>query len=58
MADPERHDVSGRRVSRAERLEIISLVAAAGMSECSAWMIPTLERSGPDEDQRMEKITC
>lgn len=55
MADPERHDESGRRLSRAERLEIISLVAAAGMSECSAWMIPTLERSGSDEDPRMEK---
>jgi len=29
-----------RCLSRAERLEIISLVAAVGMSECSALIIP------------------
>ena len=39
-----------RCLSRAERLEIISLVAAVGMSECSAWINPMLERGGPDED--------
>jgi hypothetical protein len=63
MADPERHDESsqyraGRGLSRAERLEIISLVAAAGLSECSAWMIPTLECGGLDEDPRTEKTIC
>ena len=61
-ADLERHDesdpCSGRDLSRAERLEMISLVAAVGMSECPAWMIPTLERSGPNEDPRMEKMAC
>jgi len=58
MVDPGQHDESDgceRDLSRAERLEIISLVTAVGMSECSAWMIPTLERCGPDEDPRMEK---
>ena len=44
-----------RNLSRAERLEIISMVAAVEMSECSAWIIPMLERGGRDEDQRMEK---
>lgn len=45
-------------LSRAERLEIISLVAAVGMSECSAWIIPMLERGDPDEDWRMERMKC
>ena len=46
---------AARNLSRAERLEIISMVAAVGMSECSAWIIPMLERDDRDEDQRMEK---
>ncbi len=36
--------VDGRSLSRAERLEIISLVAAVGITECSAWIVPILER--------------
>ncbi len=48
----------GRALSRAERLEVISLVATIGPSECSAWIIPMLERGGPDEDRRMEKPRC
>ena len=60
MINLARHDEpgscrAGRNLSRAERLEIISLVAAVGMSECSAWIIPMLERGGPEEDPRMEK---
>ncbi len=35
-----------RGLSRAERLEIVSLVAALGVTECSAWLIPMLERNG------------
>ncbi|WP_194478115.1 hypothetical protein [Bradyrhizobium sp. CCBAU 53338] len=46
----------GRR-SRAERLEIISCVAATGMSECSAWIVPILERT-IEEDPTMEKRKC
>lgn len=45
-------------LSRAERLEIISLVATVGMSECSAWLILMLERGGPDDDPRMEGMKC
>lgn len=41
--DPQRHGKC-YCLSRTERLEIISLVAAADMSECSAWVIPMLER--------------
>jgi hypothetical protein len=48
------HDDCGRcwggALSRAERLEIISLVAAVGMSECVASIIPLLERGTPDEE--------
>jgi len=52
MADLGRYDESGRcwgsgSLSRAERLEIISPVAALGMSECSAWIIPVLELATP-----------
>jgi hypothetical protein len=47
-----------RCLSRAERLKIISLIAAVGMSECSAWINPMLERGGPDEDPRMEQMKC
>jgi hypothetical protein len=46
---------AGRGLSRAERLEIISLVAAAGVTECSAWLVPVLERNGLDENSRMEE---
>jgi hypothetical protein len=46
---------AGRNLSRAERLEMISVVAAVGMSECAAWLIPMLERGGPEEDPRTEK---
>lgn len=46
------------RLSRAERLEIICLVVAAGMSECSAWIIPLLERDSPFDDPMMEKMQC
>lgn len=46
------------RLSRAERLEIISLVAMVGSSECSAWIIPLLERGGPDDELRMEAMKC
>ena len=56
MVDPGQHDESDgceRDLSRAERL--VSLLAAAGMSECSAWMIPALEPGGPDEDPGTEK---
>lgn len=45
-------------LSRAERLEIISLVATVGMSECSAWLILMLERGGPEVDPRMEGMKC
>lgn len=47
----------GRR-SRAERLEIISCIAATGMSESSAWIIPMLERSDLNEDSTTEKWKC
>lgn len=47
-----------RGLSRAERLEFISLVAAVGISECSAWIIPMLERGGPDGGPLMEKLKC
>lgn len=45
VGDLRRHGESSRcsgdgRLSRTERLEIISFVAAAGMSECSAWIVP------------------
>lgn len=43
-----------RRLSRAERMEIISLVAAVGVNEFSAWLIPMLERGGHDEGSTME----
>ena len=61
--DLRQRDKSGRCsggacLSRSERLEIISLVAAVGMSECSAWIIPMLERGGLDEDPRMEGMKC
>ena len=46
------------RLSPAERLEIISLVAAVGISECSAWIIPVLERDGLNEDPRLERTKC
>jgi hypothetical protein len=46
---------AGRCLSRAERLEIISLVAAAGVTECSAWLVPVLERNGFDENSKMEE---
>ncbi len=54
VGDRRRHGKSSRSaddrcLSRAERLEIICLVAAVGMSECSAWIIPMLEHGGPDE---------
>lgn len=59
MAEIWRHDESGSRsggcLSRAERLEIISLVAAAGVTECSAWLVPMLERGGLDENPGMEE---
>jgi hypothetical protein len=47
----------GRR-SRAERLDIIFRVAAAGASECSAWVIPLLERSDSNEDSTRETWRC
>lgn len=55
MVDLGRHGGSGRywsgqRLSRAERLEIISLVAAVGINECSAWIISVLERGNADAD--------
>lgn len=53
----QRRSNDGRR-SRAERLEIIFRVAAAGVNECSAWIIPTLERSGLNEDSATEKWKC
>jgi hypothetical protein len=34
------------------------LVVAAGMSECSAWIIPLLERDSPFDDPMMEKMQC
>ena len=40
-----------RGLSRAERLEIVSLIAAAGISECSGWVIPVLERSGLESQE-------
>lgn len=40
----------GGRLSRAESMEIICCIAATGMSECSAWIISTLERSELNED--------
>lgn len=60
MADLGRHDESargrgGHNLSCAERLEAISVLATVGMSECSAWIIPMLERGGPDGDPEMEK---
>jgi hypothetical protein len=63
IGDLLRHGKSNRRTnegcrSRAERLEIISLVATAGMGECSAWIIPMLERGNPDEYPRTEEIRC
>jgi hypothetical protein len=42
------------RLSPAERLEIISLIAAVGSAEGSAWIVPMLERGGPDEEPTME----
>jgi hypothetical protein len=61
--DLGRRDKSGRWsgdacLSRAERLEIISLVTAVGMSECSAWIIPMLERGALDEDPKTERMKC
>jgi len=56
VADSRRAD--DRCLSRAERLEIISQVATMGMSECSAWIIPMLERGVPDDNSRMEKMKC
>jgi len=58
-----RYETSSRRrgyrsLSRAERLEIISLVAAAGATECSAWIVPMLERDDLGEDPTMEKPEC
>ena len=47
--------VNGRCLSRAERLEIIWLVAAVGVSEFSAWIVPMLERDGIDENPNMEE---
>ncbi|WP_280705545.1 hypothetical protein [Bradyrhizobium sp. BR13661] len=44
------------RLSRSEKLEIISLVAAIGVSECSAWLIPILERDS--RDSTMERWRC
>ncbi len=63
MVDLRRRNESGRSpdgrgLSCAERLEIMSLVAAVGMNECSAWIIPMLDRGDGNEDPRMEKITC
>ena len=63
IGDLRRHAISGRHaddrcLSRAERLEIISAVAAVGMGECSAWIIPMLEHGGPDEGPRMEGKKC
>jgi len=63
MADLGRYDESGQcrgsgSLSRAERMEMISLVAAFGMNECSAWFIPMLERGEPIEDYRIEKPKC
>src|SRR5262245_55306795 len=49
---------SDARLSPAERLEIIALVAAVGISECSAWIIPVLERDGLNEDSRLERTKC
>lgn len=40
----------GGRLSRAERMEIFCCIAATGMSDCPAWIIPMLERSDPNED--------
>lgn len=56
---PERHGKPSRyvghgRPSRAERLEIISRIAAVGVSECSAWIVAILERSDVNEDPGME----
>lgn len=45
-------------LSRTERLEIISCVAAAEMGECSAWIVPMLEHSDLNEDQAMEQRKC
>lgn len=45
-------------LSRSERLEIISLIAAVDTSECSAWVIPMLERGDVSEDSTMEKWAC
>lgn len=47
-----------RGLSRAERLEIISLVAAAGASECSAWILPMLEHDDFGDDPAAEKPKC
>ena len=44
-----------RCLSRAERLEIISLVAAVGVTECSAWLVPILERDGFDQNPSMQE---
>ncbi len=46
--------VDPRCLSRAERLEVISLVSA-GVSECSAWIVAMLERDGIDKDPNMEE---
>jgi len=43
------------RLSRAERLEII---AAAGTSECSAWIFSMLERGDLNEEPSMVKRIC
>jgi len=54
IRDPGRHGKSGRYVdgylSRTERMEIITHVAAAGMRECSAGIVRILERSDENED--------
>jgi hypothetical protein len=57
LGDLLRHHGSSRYPdsrSRTERLEIISLIAGGGISECSAWIIPMLENGSLDEDRRMD----
>jgi len=48
----------GGRISRTERLEIISFVATTEMTECFAWVISILERSGLNEDASTETWKC
>jgi hypothetical protein len=57
-ADTSQRLGSERRRSRAERLDIIFRVAAAGASECSAWIIPMLERGDLNEDSTRETWRC